>query len=72
MDAEINLRLHQHVWDVLVDLAVDETFSEQEKADVQEAMGDLSEMLLDSLSFEVLDAEDSDEGLVLTVKLTVS
>ncbi len=71
MEAETNLRLHQHIWNILVDLAVDDTLSEREAEDVKEAMGDLAEMLIDSLRLQILNSEDGPDGLALTVLLKI-
>lgn len=72
MDSEINLKLHAHVWNVLTDLAIDETFSEREAQDVRDAMGDLAEMLIDSLNLKVLQDQIGPDGqLILTVQLEV-
>jgi hypothetical protein len=50
--ADMKLRLQQHIQGILVDLAVDETLSEAEVADVEDGMNDLAEMLIDSLKAE--------------------
>lgn len=70
-DAEIRVRLHDHVWSVLTDLAVDETLTQTEADDVREAMSDLAEMLIDSLQIKYLKTEPKGEGISLTVNFTI-
>lgn len=71
MNPEINLKLHNHVWAILNDLAIDETFSEDEANDIKDAMGDLAEMLIDSLNLEVVEVAEVGSTVELTVKLVL-
>lgn len=71
-DAELRVKLHDHIWSILTDLAIDETLTDQEVDDAREAMEDLAELLIDSLNLEFVESESTDEGkLNLTVKLSI-
>lgn len=68
---ELRLRLHEHIWSILNDLAIDETLSDAEVDDVRESMQDLADMLLDTLQVEITDERVEGDNVVLTLNVSI-
>jgi hypothetical protein len=64
---EARLGIIRHVRDVLLDLAVDDTVTESEILEMEEQLLDVAELLLDTLSAEVVEA--SGPGILLSISL---
>lgn len=68
---ELRLKLHEHIWSVLNDLAIDETLSDAEVDDVRESMEDLADMLLDTLQVKITAHKVEGDHLVLSLDVSI-
>lgn len=70
-DRDLLVELHEHVRDLLADLALDEEddLTEAEVDDVVEAMDQVTQLLLDSLDVHVVAADGEDGRVLLSVRM---
>lgn len=69
--AEAQLELHAYVKELLIDLAVEDDLPDDEMEAVEEAMGDLADLMFEGLDLKVTNFSEKKEGLELSVRMTV-
>lgn len=69
---EARLRVFEAITDFFVEMGADEeTLTQQERAEVEESLAELTELMLELLRFEVLEVEETKDGTLITAKMYV-
>jgi hypothetical protein len=55
---EARLKIHRQILDVLVSLALDDTTSDQEIADLEEDMAEVAELIMENIGLEIQSVDD--------------
>ena len=56
--SEARLKIHRQILDVLVSLALDDTTSDQEIADLEEDMAEVAELIMENIGLEIQSVDD--------------
>jgi hypothetical protein len=56
--SEARLKIHRQILDVLVSLALDDTTSDQEVADLEEDMAEVAELIMENIGLEIQSVDD--------------
>jgi hypothetical protein len=67
---EARLVIHEILTEIMVSLAVDDETTDEEVAEFEEDMGDVANLMLDSLGLKVVSV-DNEDGTQFTVKMEI-
>ena len=68
--AEARLIVHEILTEIMVSLAVDDETTDEEVAEFEEDMGDVANLMLEALGFEIVSV-DNEDGTQFTAKLEI-
>lgn len=68
--AEARLIVHEILTEIMVSLAVDDETTDEEVAEFEEDMGDVANLMLEALGFEIVSI-DNEDGTQFTAKLEI-